>query len=149
MDHAALSAELAKPAYDGLSDQDAAALANAGTVPGYRDVPVPEIAAYMRLNLLVSALEDWAASAEAGLAKNAARELLGMVRDPAAIPVRMTRAEVRTATSGMIAALIAAGSPITEPHGAAILALAEATMTPQQAFGRGVTASDVATARAL
>lgn len=154
MNYATLAAELANdPAgivYSALDDEATADALNAATRAGHRDVPVPEIAAYMRLNLLVSTLEDWVASAEAGLAKNAARELLGMVRDPAAIPVRMTRAEVRAATGGMIAALVAAGSPINDTHGDAILALADALVSRASLLGLPpVTPSDVANARRL
>ena len=134
MDYAALATEIAKPAYAGLGDAEIAEAINAASAPDWQDVPVGEVEAYLRSNLLVSALRRWSAGRN-DAPGDAADELVNLVQSPNVQTVRLSQPATRATITALLDALVAAGAPIDADHRGALLALGQTSRPLWQAFG--------------
>lgn len=139
MDHAALYSELtADPAglgYAGKSDAERAALLNAPTRDGWRDVTVGEIAGYALLNLAWPGIEAAAESQDSNV-RAVARSALALLTNPAIQTVQLSDAAKRATFTGMLDTLVAAGA-ITADHKAGVLALGQTKISRAQELSLG------------
>lgn len=151
MDHAALYAELttdpAGVGYAGKTDAERAALLNAETRDGWRDVAVGEVVGYALLNLMWPGIEDLAGNVSAdATARNVARSAIALLTNPAMQTVQLSDPTKRTALAQMLGVLVLAGA-ITQAQSDGVLALGRAKISRAQELGLGaVTPSDVADA---
>lgn len=139
MDYAALYAELANDpegiGYAGKSDAERAALLNAPTRDGWRDVTVGEIAGYALLNLAWPGIEAAAESQDAQV-RAVARSALALMTNPAIQTVELSKADKRAAFTALLDVLVAAGA-ITAGHKAGVLALGQIKISRAQELGFG------------
>ena len=149
MNYNALRAELKKDVYTGLSDQEAADLLNARSIPVIREIPTQEITAWAAQNGVMESLLIARATNDPGTLLNAKVEKLLIVleRLPAWRVMSDDGAPTRTAQSD-VAVLQSAGI-LTAEQTAELLAMALTTTSWSEQNGiGGLTAGDVQTARA-
>lgn len=155
MDYAALKAEIALPAYSGMTDAQAAAALNATNVTAFVDVAPLDIYAVLlnsgewgRMEMTSRFAATGTFSAPSAQDINVAKMItfVRLVQFPTTLPT--SRAAVRTTIGGLLDALLAGGF-IVQATKDAIVALATRTISRGQQLGLGVVApGDVATARA-
>jgi len=161
INYAALKIEIAKPAYNGMSDATIAATINAQTVPGFRSFQ-PTAA---RLVLMLSASNDWGwlsgvadgsitsanASGGGAVAVNAAtRRVATTVRDlfSMPLPVDITDSGKATLVNSALTALVNANIIVAATQ-TALQALPAVTNAGWAQFGeRSLDYNDIAIARA-
>lgn len=115
---AAIRAEVqADPTARGYAGQGAteiAALMNAPIVvqpaATFRDVSISDVEGYLRARLLVTRLRAWAATADLGVPKDAALELLDIIASPRLANFSTGTLSGRTNILGMFALLVQAGA---------------------------------------
>ena len=111
---AEITSDPAGRGYAGQSAQAIADLLNASysvAQPAvHQDVLVADVEAYLRTNLLIAGLEDWVASAPPGIAKQAARELLGIIASPRITMFKTGMDADRNNLLAMLGAMQAAGA---------------------------------------
>jgi hypothetical protein len=151
MDYVALAAELALPAYAGLSDADAAAALNAATLPAKVDVPSTSVRSLLYGRGAWRAIISLSLEAKSGDAVHdaalvAAVQLVDFCRAGGVFSTSAPAILVQTEAD--LTALVAAGT-IGAGDRAAILALADGVVSRAAALGLGmVDHIDVARARA-
>lgn len=150
-DYAALKAEISKPSYDGLSDEQIAAELNAANIAVPADIGVGDVEGYLRLNARITGLEDWiAANPNPSVARTAARELLGILSGKVTVLSTGTPT-TRAVLQGMFAAIVSAGAGgVTQADSDALFGMAQRNVSWAQQNGwPTIGPGDVANARAL
>ena len=111
---AALRAELAAPAYAGLSVAETVAALNAPVVvdtpAAYRDVPVSSVEGYMRLRRHIVRLRRWVAVTDVSDLRDFAEEMLEMVASGKVNVFETSNPAKRAAILGAFAGLAAVGA---------------------------------------
>jgi len=132
---AELAADPSQRGYAGKSAGQIAALMNAPVVvaqaPQYRDVPISDVEGYLAARLVLVGLDDWIETAPSGIAKQAARQLVQIIRG-GRISVFLTSDKVRReSVFGLFALLTQAGAGgLTLEHYSEIVAMALAPPGP-------------------
>jgi hypothetical protein len=147
--------------YANLTAEEAEAALNTpaaqSTEPAYRDVLISDVEGYLAARLVLVGLDDWIETAPSGIAKQAARQLVQIIRG-GRITVFLTSDKVRReSVFGLFALLTQAGAGgLTLEHYADIVAMAIAppspTITPREQIGwpgPRIWASDVISARKM
>jgi len=149
MTYAALKAEIALPAYEGLSDAEIVAALNAETIDAWRDLSTGEVAGFALLNLAWTGIKALAANAEApSEARAVADAALTLLTNPAIQTVQLSDETKRTTFIAMLDALVSAGA-ITSDHKAGLLAMAQSKTSRAALLGMaGLTVGDLESARA-
>jgi hypothetical protein len=153
-DYADLKAELALPAYGGMTDQQAADALNAVNIAVTVDAQVRDVLstlivrpAWPKIELLSREAPNQDATHDTALA--AAVALVRLVETFKDGIVEMTNPTVAAMVEGQLDAFVAAGVMAADDK-AAVLALSSATVSRASQIGwAGVTDLDVAKARAL
>jgi hypothetical protein len=161
-DYAALKAEISKPEYDGLTDEQIAAAINGVTVTQYVSFsPAEAMLALIAINTVdwgwlcgVASGDDASAQADTGKATVAVnpmtRRIAVSIRDLFQLPlsVAITTADQASAIGAGLAALVAA-NVITQVGMDRVVALATTTQTWAQANGwpQGLNAGEIEAAR--
>jgi hypothetical protein len=145
-----LKAEIAKPEYDGLDDEQIAAALNTANVPIWVDVPVGTIIGYFALTGILYALETFDAapppSAPVEL-RASVRALLRLTLSPHVTTFQTSNPTTRAALQASLAAQVSAGLMTAEQQ-TATLAFAQSTTSRAAQLGLGtVGPGDVAVAR--
>lgn len=132
---AALRAELQAPEYAGKTAAEIVAILNAPAAPAsaYRDVSISDVEGYLRARLLVTRLRAWEATAPDGLAREAAREFLGIIASPRLSNFTTSTPSGRANILGLFATFVAVGAGgITQQHAGDLAAM---TLAPGGADG--------------
>jgi len=132
---AALRAELAAPAYKGLSVAEQVAALNAPVVvaqaAGYRDVSISDVRGYLEARLVMVRLEDWIVTAEHGIPRDAARTLLRITTGTGLNNFTTSTPTGRANVLGLFALLVQAGAGgLTLEHYSEIVAMTLAPAGP-------------------
>jgi hypothetical protein len=145
--YASLTPEQAEVALNTPAEQSSA----------YRDVLISDVEGYLAARLVLVGLDDWIAAAEPSLAKQAARQLVQIIRGGRIQVFLTSDAHRRESILGLFALLVQAGAGgLTEQHYADIAAMTLAPLgppiTPAQSMGWPggyIWAADVIAARAM
>ena len=146
MDYAALKAEIALPAYDGLTDDQIATALNA-PLEAYRDVPAANVrAALVECNAWAAVLKCSRANALDD-AWAAAKQIDDGQRDPPQV-FQLSRAATRAVYSAQVGHLVEAGVlTLDQRNIMAALCRVTTTRAAQLGWARALYPSDVAAAR--
>jgi hypothetical protein len=147
--------------YAAISPDDAEVALNAPAErpaePAYRDVLISDVEGYLAARLVLVGLDDWIETAPSGIAKQAARQLVQIIRG-GRITVFLTSDKVRReSVFGLFALLTQAGAGgLTLEHYADIVAMAikpaPPPIAPREQIdwpGPRIWAADVIAARAM
>lgn len=132
---AELQADPTQRGYAGKSAGQITALLNMPIItahpPAYRDVLISDVEGYLSARLLLVGLEDWIAGAEAGIARQAARQFLGIIQGGRLLVFLTSDAAPRANILGLFATLCQAGAGgLTMDHYADLAAMTLAPAAP-------------------
>jgi hypothetical protein len=147
--------------YAALSPEEAETALNTSVElpaePFHRDVLISDVEGYLAARLVLVNLDDWVATAESGLARQAARQLIQIIRGGRISVFLTSDAEQRQSMLGLFGLLVQAGAGgLTPQHyddiAGMTLAPPPPLITPREQIGwpgPRIWASDVIAARAM
>lgn len=137
MNYQALANELARDDYKALSDQEAADLLNAATIPVVRNVPTMEIATWAAENGVMAGLYMIDLSSDAPIAlRSVVRTLLTVLERLDSWRILGDDGQPTAAAQAMMSALMQAGV-MTEEQAAELTTMAITTVSRAQQLGIG------------
>lgn len=144
-DYAGLLAEITKPAYDGLTDQQTADALNA-PITVIRDVRIADVVGYLAVNGKLPLILNYSGADQA--AQATCTSFKSIITTPSLTTFECSKPGTYAAIQSFLSAFVAA-SLISADDQAALLALAQATSTRARELGFGqATVAQIAAARA-